>query len=186
MKKIFPNSIEDRERLTPESEKPVTQQQYQDLVNRTNAAEAASVIANENVDALRDEVSNAITTSNITTDNINSETGCIKCLTSNEITSETASIDHINSECVEADSIDSSSIHTDSITACTVTANCASITDSTVRNANVTSYTSMLSDVACQGGQVKVNYTSATETIVDNMIATASSGCNVIKGDLVQ
>ena len=169
MKKIFPNSIEDRERLTPESEKPVTQQQYQDLVNRTNAAEAASVIANENVDALREEVSNAITTSNITTDNINSETGCVKCLTSDEITSGTASIDHVSTECVEADSIGSSSIHTDSITACTVTANCASITDSTVTNANVTNATVQNLDVT---GEMTLDNLSVTDAEFTNASVT--------------
>ena len=44
----------------------------------------------------------------------------------------------------------------------------------------------MLLYCANSGGKVVVNYTAATESLVDRMIATKSSGANVIKGVLVE
>ena len=58
-------------------------------------------------------------------------------------------------------------------------------TEFTIRN-NATSYSDMLKNVATKGGNVTVNYTADTESLVDNMIATKSEGANVIKGRLVE
>ena len=56
----------------------------------------------------------------------------------------------------------------------------------TINNPDVTSYSGMLLYCANSGGKVVVNYTAATESLVDRMIATKSSGANVIKGVLVE
>ena len=42
-------------------------------------------------------------------------------------------------------------------------------------------YTSIFSDAAISG-RIKVNYTSSTSRIVDDVIATKSSNSNVVKG----
>jgi surface protein len=60
-------------------------------------------------------------------------------------------------------------------------------TSITIRNPNVTEYTSMFNSVATKtGSQIIVNYTSETEALVDQMIATKSEGANVVKGINVQ
>ena len=60
-------------------------------------------------------------------------------------------------------------------------------TSITIRNPNVTSYSDMFDGVATKSGtSFKVNYTSETESLVDDMIATKSSGANVVKGELVE
>ena len=58
-------------------------------------------------------------------------------------------------------------------------------TEITIMNPNVTeeNYKKMFSDAATDpNAKIIVNYTSETETLVDNMIATKSSNSNVIKG----
>ena len=56
----------------------------------------------------------------------------------------------------------------------------------TINNPNVTSYSYMLYYCANNGGKVVVNYTAATENLVNKMVATKSSGANVVKGVLVE
>ena len=56
-------------------------------------------------------------------------------------------------------------------------------TSITIRNPSVTSYTQMFLYTATNtGSQITVNYTSATSSLVDQMIATKSSTSNVVKG----
>ena len=53
----------------------------------------------------------------------------------------------------------------------------------TIRNPNTTSYINMFKSVATKdGSQIIVNYTSETEALVDEIIATKSPDSNVIKG----
>ena len=59
-------------------------------------------------------------------------------------------------------------------------------TEFTIRSTNVTSYKSMLSDCANKGGRVVINYTAATESIVDQMLTTITPGANIVKGHLVE
>ena len=56
----------------------------------------------------------------------------------------------------------------------------------TIRNPSVENYGHMLSSSANKGGKIKVNYTSATSSLVTQMVATKSSGANVVKGSLVE
>ena len=62
--------------------------------------------------------------------------------------------------------------------------NCEKLqTQINIMNANVTEYSSMFYNAATDpNAKIIVNYTSATSTLVDNMIATKSSNSNVVKG----
>lgn len=59
----------------------------------------------------------------------------------------------------------------------------------TIRNDSISeaNFAQMFKYAACQeGANIIVNYTEATSDLVDQMIATKTTGCNVIKGQLVQ
>jgi hypothetical protein len=59
-------------------------------------------------------------------------------------------------------------------------------TSITIRNPHV-SYSYMFLYVATkEGTQITVNYTSDTESIIDNIIDTKSTDSNVVKGSLVE
>ncbi len=65
--------------------------------------------------------------------------------------------------------------------------NCAKLTTTiNITNANVTNYTDMFSGASTESGaKIVVNYTSETESLVDQMIATKSANSNVVKGSLI-
>ena len=53
-------------------------------------------------------------------------------------------------------------------------------------NANVTNYGYMFSRAATDpNAKITVNYTSATSSLVDSMIATKASNSNVVKGNQI-
>ena len=55
-----------------------------------------------------------------------------------------------------------------------------------IKNAGTTTCTYMFSGAAtASGAKITVNYTSATSSLVDSMIATKSSNSNVVKGSLI-
>ena len=62
--------------------------------------------------------------------------------------------------------------------------NCANLTTTiNITNANVTNYTDMFNGAATESGaKIVVNYTTETESLVDQMIATKSANSNVVKG----
>ena len=65
--------------------------------------------------------------------------------------------------------------------------NCAKLTTTiNITSANVTNYTDMFSGASTESGaKIVVNYTSETESLVDQMIATKSANSNVVKGSLI-
>lgn len=65
--------------------------------------------------------------------------------------------------------------------------NCKSLTTTiTIRGTACTEYSYMFSVAATNSGaQITVNYTSDASSLVDSMIATKSSGSNVVKGSVV-
>jgi len=65
--------------------------------------------------------------------------------------------------------------------------NCEKLsTTITIKNSGTTSYEYMFNEAATEtGASITVNYTSATSSLVDSMIATKSSDSNVVKGSLV-
>ena len=64
---------------------------------------------------------------------------------------------------------------------------CANLTTTiNITNANVTNYATMFEGAAtASGAKIVVNYTTETETLVNNMIATKSANSNVVKGSLI-
>ena len=57
------------------------------------------------------------------------------------------------------------------------------VTTITIRNPNIIAYADMFYGVATKSGsKITVNYTSETEALVEQMIATKSSNSNVVKG----
>ena len=55
-----------------------------------------------------------------------------------------------------------------------------------IKNSGVTDYNGMFKGAATESGaSIIVNYTSATSSLVDSMIATKSESSNVVKGSLV-
>lgn len=85
MKQIYPNTVQNKERLTPASEKPVTQEQYEDLVRRTNAAEARADAAYESTNNLRASIANGVTTQTLNATNLTAANGNITNLDSQEV-----------------------------------------------------------------------------------------------------
>lgn len=59
-------------------------------------------------------------------------------------------------------------------------------TSITIRNKNLESYDEVFSQTAYGEASIVVNYTKETEELVDRMIATKSTGTNIIKGELVE
>ena len=56
-------------------------------------------------------------------------------------------------------------------------------TTMTIRNPNTSMYTGMFKYATTKtGSKITLNYTSATSSLVDKMIATKSSNSNVVKG----
>ena len=56
----------------------------------------------------------------------------------------------------------------------------------TIKNVGTTTYEYMFNGAATEtGSSITVNYTSATSSLVNSMIATKSSNSNVVKGSLV-
>jgi hypothetical protein len=84
MKKIWPSTQDDLAQMQPINCKPITQQQYEDLVERTNCAECKADIASDKVDALREDMDTAIGTGVLTAD-----TGTITSLQSDNIEATT-------------------------------------------------------------------------------------------------
>lgn len=207
MKKIFPNSIEDRERLTPESEKPVTQQQYQDLVRRTNEAEAAADSANENTNSLRDAIASGITTNTIETSNVSSDVGEIGELTSTNINSTLVSsntvcaslrietpfihADEANACKFTGDEVDVCSVKSDSICSCTGTINDLTVGDITVNGSmsldslsvDTSSVDNLSADAAVIDCATVDNATIECATI-DNATVTNATATNATVTDL--
>ena len=64
---------------------------------------------------------------------------------------------------------------------------CSTLTTTiNIMNVDTTTYTSMFYGAATDSGaKITVNYTSATSSLVDSMIATKSSSSNVVKGSLI-
>ena len=58
MKEIFPSN-QTKKYLDP-TEKPITEQQYEDLVNRTNVAVCCAEVASDKVDTLNDNLARQV------------------------------------------------------------------------------------------------------------------------------
>ena len=106
---------------------------------------------------------------------------------SNFDTSSVTDMKYMFSGCQNLETIDISNFNFYILNDCTGIFNgCSNLTTELTINDNVTTYTDMFKNAAtASGAQITVNYTSETETLVNNMIATKSSGSNVEKGSKI-
>ena len=106
---------------------------------------------------------------------------------SNFNTSQVTNMSYMFSSCSSLTSLDLSSFNTSQVTTMqSMFAECSTLkTTITILNPNITSYSNMFYDAATNNGSlIKVNYTTETSDLVDQMIATKSLYSNVIKGEL--
>lgn len=152
MKKIYP-TVETNLAKLNSNEKPITQQQYEDLVNRTNTAVACGEAAENAVAQLRADQATSIATAvgnigtvcstevdasyvqaanadiataditHLTTDDLHADTANITDLRANESILGVASATSVNAPTANINSIQS-----DSITTCSINANTAEFT----------------------------------------------------------
>ena len=100
MKEIFPSN-QTKKYLDP-TEKPITEQQYQDLVNRTNVAVCCAEVASDKVDTLNENLARQVATANVNT---------------TSLTADNATIGELNSTKVNSNSVCSNATNTGSLTA---------------------------------------------------------------------
>jgi len=103
-------------------------------------------------------------------------------------TSQVTSMSNMFYGCSGLTSLDLSNFDTSQVTTMnSIFHGCRSLTTTiTISNPNITSYGSMFSSAATNDSTlIKVNYTTETSELVDQMIATKSSNSSVVKGELV-
>ncbi len=100
MKEIFPSN-QTKKYLDP-AEKPITEQQYEDLVNRTNVAVCCAEVASDKVDDLNENLARQVATANVTT---------------TSLTADNATIDELNSTRINSNSVCSNTTNTCSLKA---------------------------------------------------------------------
>ena len=114
--------------------------------------------------------------------------GCSSLISLNLSSFNTANVTYMSQMfegCSSLTSLNLSSFNTSKVTSMKyMFYNCPKLTTTIdIMNANVTSYSSMFGSAATDSNaKITVNYTAATSTLVDNMIATKSSNSNVVKG----
>jgi len=91
MKEIFPSNNSKSRQLTSNADNPITEQQYQDLVNRTNVAVCCAEVASDKVDNLNDTLARQVATANVNTTSLTADNGTIGELNSTSISSNSVS-----------------------------------------------------------------------------------------------
>ena len=130
--------------------------------------------------------------SNFDTSKVTYVTGMFYCcllLTSLDVsnfnTSNVINMRLMFNTCKSLISLDLSSFDTSKVTDMyAMFTNCLKIqTEISIMNANTTSYSYMFTNAATEpGAKITINYTSETESLVDQMILRKSSNSNVVKG----
>ena len=201
MKKIYPNSKESIANLTPTSEKPITQQQYEDLVNRTNCAEAAAEGANENTDSLRNSLASGLTTGVVNATNAN-----IQALNADSAVIANATINNVSSQrvvsdvCVETPLVKATDITTSCISGtnadlCNIQSNCIEAENINVDNLSVNCELNFESiNTSCINSQcaeitnvdadtITSNTITSTCQTTDNLVVVCSANVNELTAD---
>ena len=114
MKRIYPESSDNIAAVTPVNCKPITEQQYEELVERTNCAEAKADTAIDCTNNLRSSLQTGLTTCTVNAASINGQE---------------ANVDIVKSTCVKSDTVDS----------CNVKANCVTTDYANATNASINS-----------------------------------------------
>ena len=107
---------------------------------------------------------------------------------SNFNTSQVTTMPYMFSECSRLTSLNLSNFDTSQVTNMyRMFSGCSSLTTTiNISNPNITLYSLMFSGTATNDGTlIKVNYTTETSDLVDQMIETKSLYSNVIKGELI-
>lgn len=106
MKKIYPdnnNNSGNIAEVTPINCKPITEQQYEELVNRTNCAEAKADTAITCTNDLRTSLQTGITTCTINATSINGQEADVNKLTASCVDSDNVDADKVNTNCLLTD-----------------------------------------------------------------------------------
>lgn len=107
---------------------------------------------------------------------------------SNFDTSKVTDMSYMFRNCIELTVLDLSNFDTSKVTNMSyMFCSCDNLTTTiTIMSTNCTKYDVMFNDAAIKSSaQITVNYTSDASSLVDSMIATKSSGSNVVKGSVV-
>lgn len=112
MKKIYPDSSNEIAAVTPVNCKPITEQQYEELVERTNCAEAKADTAIDCTNSLRTSLQTGLTTCTVNATSINGQE---------------ANVNKVTSTCVDSDYIEAGNVNTNCLTSDYASMNCASI-----------------------------------------------------------
>ena len=148
MKQIYPINKDTVNTVSSINDKPITQQQYDDLVERTNEAECKAQIASDKVDSLRNDISEGVITSCIQSDNATITSLDSDNIAVTNLIADGADITSLDSVCARIDTLnipDTLSVkHTvgeDASFSGTVCASCFDGNSISVTNADITNLT---------------------------------------------
>ena len=100
MKKIYPDSSNEIAAVTPINSKPISEQQYEELVERTNCAEAKAETAITCTNALKTSLQTGLTTCTVNATTINGQEADVDKLTASCVDSENVDADKVNTNCL--------------------------------------------------------------------------------------
>lgn len=103
MKKIYPDSSNGITTVTPINCKPISEQQYEELVNRTNCAEAKADTAITCTNALKTSLQTGLTTCTVNATSIKGQEADVDKLTASCVDSENVDVDKVNTNCLTSD-----------------------------------------------------------------------------------
>lgn len=177
MKKIYPDSSNGIATVTPVNCRPITEQQYEELVERTNCAECAAETAQSMVQCLEDALEDGLNTSALTTNTVSAENGSINCLNSTTVNADTVCSTNVcttcvNSDLVTTDNLNTSNVNTTCISATNADLTCvssdnATIDTATINNLSTTTFSPSNVETTCvtaDSGNIG-SITSSTGTI---------------------
>lgn len=103
MKKIYPDSSNGIATVTPINCKPITEQQYEELVERTNCAEAKADTAITCTNDLRTSLQTGLTTCTVNATAINGQEADVNKLTASCVDSDNVEANKVNTNCLTSD-----------------------------------------------------------------------------------
>lgn len=109
MKRIYPDSSNEIAAVTPINCKPITEQQYEELVERTNCAEAKADTAITCTNDLKTSLQTGLTTCTVNATSINGQE---------------ADVDKLTASCVDSDNVKANKVDTNCLTSDYASVNC--------------------------------------------------------------
>lgn len=205
MRKIFPTN-DSSNILASTNCKPITEQQYIDLVNKVNAVEDLIEATDAEIEAYKDEQATAITTCDINATNVNATDIVADTAQVDSISATTISTPYLTSDSsnttvndlvvtgstvvkdVTADNISADSITVDNATICNLTTDTFNpeIIDTCVITANDVSTTCITATEAAIDNIVTNCATIQEDNVTEANITTANVSCATIQEETVQ